>query len=163
MILLDLNLPKKDGREALAEIKADPELRGIPVVILTTSNAEEDVLRTYSLGASSAHPQAGEHDVAGRHHVHAGSLLVRDRRTAARRRGRSGRRLTAHGREDEVDRDPQPDDEQADPGRLRVGVETIQDNGVAHEGKDRRRNRVAERAEWPRRAQAACVGARTAR
>lgn len=53
IILLDLNLPKKDGREALAEIKADPELRGIPVVILTTSNAEEDVLRTYSLGASS--------------------------------------------------------------------------------------------------------------
>ena len=53
LILLDLNLPKKDGREALEEIKRDPDLRRIPVVILTTSNAEEDVLRTYSLGASS--------------------------------------------------------------------------------------------------------------
>src|SRR5215475_11626914 len=53
LILLDLNLPKKDGREALEEIKKDPDLRHIPVVILTTSNAEEDVVRTYSLGASS--------------------------------------------------------------------------------------------------------------
>lgn len=53
LILLDLNLPRKDGREALEEIKQDPDLRRIPVVILTTSNAEEDVLRTYSLGASS--------------------------------------------------------------------------------------------------------------
>jgi CheY-like chemotaxis protein len=53
LILLDLNLPRKDGREALQEIKEDPELRRIPVVILTTSNAEEDVLRTYNLGASS--------------------------------------------------------------------------------------------------------------
>jgi CheY-like chemotaxis protein len=53
LILLDLNLPRKDGREALQEIKEDPELCRIPVVILTTSNAEEDVLRTYSLGASS--------------------------------------------------------------------------------------------------------------
>jgi CheY-like chemotaxis protein len=53
LILLDLNLPKKDGREALEEIKKDPDLRRIPVIILTTSNAEEDVLRTYSLGASS--------------------------------------------------------------------------------------------------------------
>jgi CheY-like chemotaxis protein len=53
LILLDLNLPKKDGREALEEIKRDPDLRRIPVVILTTSNAEEDVLRTYTLGASS--------------------------------------------------------------------------------------------------------------
>ncbi len=53
LILLDLNLPKKDGREALEEIKRDPDLRRIPVVILTTSNAEEDVLRTYNLGASS--------------------------------------------------------------------------------------------------------------
>jgi CheY-like chemotaxis protein len=49
LVLLDLNLPKKDGREVLAEIKADPELRSIPVVILTTSNAEEDVLRSYDL------------------------------------------------------------------------------------------------------------------
>ena len=53
LILLDLNMPKKDGREALAEIKADPELRRIPVVVLTTSQAEEDVLRTYDLGANS--------------------------------------------------------------------------------------------------------------
>lgn len=53
LILLDLNMPKKDGREALMEIKADPVLRTIPVVILTTSSAEEDILRTYDLGANS--------------------------------------------------------------------------------------------------------------
>lgn len=53
LILLDLNMPKKDGREALAEIKANPELRRIPIVILTTSRAEEDILRTYDLGANS--------------------------------------------------------------------------------------------------------------
>ena len=53
LILLDLNMPKKDGREALMEIKADPELRGIPVVVLTTSQAEEDIFRTYDLGANS--------------------------------------------------------------------------------------------------------------
>jgi CheY-like chemotaxis protein len=52
IILLDLNLPKKDGREVLAEIKADQELRAIPVVILTTSKAEEDVLRSYHLHAN---------------------------------------------------------------------------------------------------------------
>ena len=52
LILLDLNLPKKDGREVLAEIKADPCLRRIPVVILTTSSAEEDILRTYDLHAN---------------------------------------------------------------------------------------------------------------
>ncbi len=52
LILLDLNLPRKDGREALAEIKADPLLKRIPVVILTTSKAEEDILRTYDLGVS---------------------------------------------------------------------------------------------------------------
>jgi len=52
LILLDLNLPKKDGRQVLAEIKADPELMRIPVVILTTSRAEEDVLRTYNLHAN---------------------------------------------------------------------------------------------------------------
>src|SRR5258706_10949418 len=45
LILLDLNMPKKDGREALAEIKANPELRKIPVIVLTTSRAEEDVFR----------------------------------------------------------------------------------------------------------------------
>lgn len=53
VILLDLNMPRKDGREALAEIKADPDLRHIPVVILTTSRSEEDVLRTYRLGVNS--------------------------------------------------------------------------------------------------------------
>jgi CheY-like chemotaxis protein len=53
LILLDLNMPRKDGREALAEIKADPELRKIPVVVLTTSRAEEDIFRTYDLGVSS--------------------------------------------------------------------------------------------------------------
>jgi CheY-like chemotaxis protein len=53
IILLDLNMPKKDGREALAEIKADGSLRGIPIVILTTSKDEADVLRTYDLGVSS--------------------------------------------------------------------------------------------------------------
>jgi CheY-like chemotaxis protein len=53
LILLDLNMPKKDGREALAEIKGDPELRQIPVVVLTTSKAEEDIFRTYDLGVNS--------------------------------------------------------------------------------------------------------------
>lgn len=52
LILLDLNLPKKDGREVLAEIKADEDLKRIPVVILTTSQAEEDILRTYNLHAN---------------------------------------------------------------------------------------------------------------
>ena len=53
LILLDLNMPRKDGRQALREIKGDPELRRIPVVILTTSKTEEDVLRSYDLGANS--------------------------------------------------------------------------------------------------------------
>ncbi len=53
LILLDLNMPRKDGREALEEIKADPALRRIPVVVLTTSSVEEDIFRTYDLGASS--------------------------------------------------------------------------------------------------------------
>lgn len=52
LILLDLNLPKKDGREVLAEIKGDENLRRIPVVILTTSQAEEDVFKTYDLHAN---------------------------------------------------------------------------------------------------------------
>ena len=52
LIFLDLNMPKKDGREALEEIKADPNLRRIPIVVLTTSKAEEDILRTYDLGVS---------------------------------------------------------------------------------------------------------------
>ncbi len=53
LILLDLNMPKKDGREALTLIKSDPNLRQIPVVVLTTSKAEEDVYRSYDLGANS--------------------------------------------------------------------------------------------------------------
>lgn len=53
LILLDLNMPKMDGREALAELKADPKLRRIPVVILTTSKAEEDMVKGYDLGAAS--------------------------------------------------------------------------------------------------------------
>lgn len=53
LILLDLNMPRKDGREALREIKADPDLRQIPVVVLTTSKAEEDIFRTYDIGANS--------------------------------------------------------------------------------------------------------------
>jgi CheY-like chemotaxis protein len=53
LILLDLNMPKMDGREALREIKADPDLRFIPVVVLTTSKAEEDIYKTYDLGVNS--------------------------------------------------------------------------------------------------------------
>jgi CheY-like chemotaxis protein len=52
LILLDLNLPKKDGREVLAEIKADDNLRRIPVVVLTVSQAEEDILKSYNLHAN---------------------------------------------------------------------------------------------------------------
>ena len=52
VVLLDLNLPKKDGREVLTEIKADPRLRRIPVVVLTTSSNEEDILRAYDLHAN---------------------------------------------------------------------------------------------------------------
>jgi CheY-like chemotaxis protein len=52
LVLLDLNLPRKDGREVLAEIKADPQLRRIPLVVLTTSSAERDVLRAYDLHAN---------------------------------------------------------------------------------------------------------------
>ena len=52
MVLLDLNLPKKSGREVLAEIKNDPDLRRIPVIILTTSKAEEDIIKSYDLHAN---------------------------------------------------------------------------------------------------------------
>ena len=53
LVLLDLNLPKKDGREVLAEIKQDPDLKRIPVVVLTISNAEEDILKSYNLHANA--------------------------------------------------------------------------------------------------------------
>jgi two-component system response regulator len=53
LILLDLNMPRKDGREALQEIKSDPRLRNIRVIVMTTSKAEEDVVRSYDLSASS--------------------------------------------------------------------------------------------------------------
>jgi CheY-like chemotaxis protein len=53
LILLDLNMPRKDGREALAEMKTDATVRSIPVVVLTTSRAEEDIVRTYDLGVNS--------------------------------------------------------------------------------------------------------------
>lgn len=53
VILLDLNMPRKDGREALKEIKSDPNLRRIPVVVMTTSQVEQDILRSYDLGANS--------------------------------------------------------------------------------------------------------------
>lgn len=52
LILLDLNLPRKDGREVLVEIKSDPDLRTIPVVVLTTSEAEEDIFKSYRLQAN---------------------------------------------------------------------------------------------------------------
>jgi CheY-like chemotaxis protein len=53
LVLLDLNLPRKDGREVLAEVKGDPKLRAIPIVVLTTSEAEEDVLKSYQLHANA--------------------------------------------------------------------------------------------------------------
>jgi len=53
LIILDLNMPKKDGRKALQEIKSDPRLRHIPVVVLTTSKAEQDVYRSYDMGVNS--------------------------------------------------------------------------------------------------------------
>lgn len=53
LILLDLNMPKLDGREALKVIKSDPQLKRIPIVVLTTSKAEEDILKTYDLGVNS--------------------------------------------------------------------------------------------------------------
>jgi CheY-like chemotaxis protein len=52
VILLDLNMPRMDGREALKEIKANPDLRRIPVIVLTTSKAEEDIMRSYDLGVN---------------------------------------------------------------------------------------------------------------
>jgi CheY-like chemotaxis protein len=53
LVLLDLKMPRKDGREALKEIKSDPKLRRIPIIVMTTSRAEEDIYRTYDLGVNS--------------------------------------------------------------------------------------------------------------
>jgi CheY-like chemotaxis protein len=53
LVLLDLNLPRKDGREVLADINADPELKAVPVIVLTTSEAEQDILRSYQLAANA--------------------------------------------------------------------------------------------------------------
>jgi CheY-like chemotaxis protein len=52
LILLDLNMPRKDGREALEEIKLNPNLRGIPIIVLTTSQSDEDIFRSYDLGVA---------------------------------------------------------------------------------------------------------------
>ena len=84
LILLDLNMPKKDGREALAEIKTDPDLRRIPVVVLTTSKAEEDIVRTYDLGVNSFITKPVTFDGLVERHADARLLLVRARRTARR-------------------------------------------------------------------------------
>jgi two-component system, chemotaxis family, response regulator Rcp1 len=62
LILLDLNLPRKDGREVLAEVKKDETLRHIPVVILTTSQAEQDILQSYRLGANAFMTKPAEID-----------------------------------------------------------------------------------------------------
>ncbi len=62
LILLDLNLPRKDGREVLAEIKSDPRLRSIPIVVLTSSDAEDDVTRSYGLHANCYVKKPGELD-----------------------------------------------------------------------------------------------------
>ena len=62
LVLLDLNMPRKDGREALKEIKSDPRLRHIPIIILTTSKAEEDVFRTYNMGANTVIHKPVTHD-----------------------------------------------------------------------------------------------------
>ena len=53
IILLDLNMPRKDGREALKEIKSDPNLKDIPIIVLTTSRGEQDIIRSYNLGVNS--------------------------------------------------------------------------------------------------------------
>ncbi len=57
LVILDLNMPRKDGREVLAEMRADPELRSIPVAVLTTSTSEEDVATSYALGANCFLPK----------------------------------------------------------------------------------------------------------
>ncbi len=82
--MLDLNMPKMDGREALREIKADPSLRRIPIVVMTTSKAEEDIYRTYDLGVNSfiTKPVTFEGLVDVMRTL--GSVLDRDRRASGR-------------------------------------------------------------------------------
>jgi chemotaxis family two-component system response regulator Rcp1 len=72
LVLLDLNLPRRDGREVLAEVKADDDLRRIPMVVLTTSQAEEDIIRSYDLHANA--------DVTDRRHRRSGPVGERDQR-----------------------------------------------------------------------------------
>lgn len=71
LILLDLNLPRKDGREVLAEVKQDPDLKRIPIVVLTSSRADEDVLKTYDLHANCyvTKPMGFEQFAAVVHHI----------------------------------------------------------------------------------------------
>ena len=82
LIILDLNMPKMDGREALREIKADPSLRRIPIVVMTTSKAEEDIYRTYDLGVNSFITKPVTFDGLGRRHEGPGDVLDRDRRAS---------------------------------------------------------------------------------
>ena len=84
IILLDLNMPKKDGREALAEIKADESLRRIPIVVLTTSKDEADVLQHLRPRRQLVHHQAGHLRRPGRGDAHLDAVLVRDRRASER-------------------------------------------------------------------------------
>jgi CheY-like chemotaxis protein len=83
LILLDLNMPRKDGREVLQEIGADPDFRGIPVIVLTTSEAEEDIERSYELGANAYMTKPGSFGalveltrVLGRHWLETAALPV---------------------------------------------------------------------------------------
>ena len=82
LILLDLNLPKRDGREVLEEIRADGDLTEIPIVILTTSQADEDVARAYRLHANCYHRQAGEFQTVPEGHPGHRGLLADRRETA---------------------------------------------------------------------------------
>ena len=82
LIILDLNMPKMDGREALREIKADPSLRRIPIVVMTTSKAEEDIYRTYDLGVNSFITKPVTPGRTGVRHEGPGVLLDRNCRAS---------------------------------------------------------------------------------
>jgi CheY-like chemotaxis protein len=84
LILLDLNMPKMDGREALQHIKGDPTLVDIPIVILTTSGLDLDIIRSYQLGVNSFITKPVTFSWTGRCDERLGPLLARDRRAAAR-------------------------------------------------------------------------------